>query len=142
VHEKVPVASIKFSKEDGFSIEASSPVSTSSREIWGLATNEFHPVSICMLSPNYWDNQKGIGHKHYFFMLQKCVSEEQPNGFFNEFLPDELTPHRKVFEALGGKMRVEESPDQLSGLGFSSTKRNTVTVKVHGSFTRMLKILF
>ena len=95
-----------------------------------------------MLSPNYWDEQMGKGNKHYFFFLDGCKNEGAPRGFFNEFLGAELTEHRKVFEALGLKMRVAESDEQLSGVGFSSTQRNSITVKVKGNFERILKIKF
>ena len=50
--------------------------------------------------------------------------------------------HKRVFEALGSKMRVEPSEEQLSGLGFSSTQRNALVCKVSGSFNRMIKITF
>ena len=33
-------------------------------------------------------------------------------------------------EALGSIAKVEESPNQLSGIGFSLTQRNKVTLKV------------
>ena len=96
---------------------------------------------VIMLSPNYWDDQSGIGNRHVFFMLKGCVNDEGPNGFFNEYLRSDLIEHRKVFEALGSKMRVEPSNDQLSGIGFSTTQRNSVVVKVTGKVTRTLKVI-
>ena len=103
---------------------------------------QFIPVSVMMYSPNYWDEQDGIGNRHYMFILKDCVSSETPNGFFNEFLDDSLMKHRKVFDALGSRMSVKVVGEQLSGVGFSSTIRNDVIVKVKGNTERILKIKF
>lgn len=140
--ETVHVATIKLDKNGEFSVVKSIDSTMASRTVWGIKTQTFVPVSMCMLSPNHWDGQKGIGNLHYMFILKDCKNEGQPRGFFNEFLKEELTPHRKVFEALGSRMRVEPSDTQLSGLGFSSTLRNSVVAKVEGKFSRTIKINF
>ncbi len=139
--ESVPVAEVTFDGED-FSIKELLSSSVSVREIWGVKTNRFIPVSVVMFSPNYWDEQDGIGHRHYFFMLKDCVNPELPNGFYNEFLKNELTEHKRVFEALGSKMHVEDTPDQLSGIGFSATRRNDVLIKIKGASERIIKVKF
>jgi hypothetical protein len=139
--ETIDVATVLFSRANGFSMKRSLDSSVSSKVLWGKTTNQFHPVSAMMLSPNYWDEQQGNGNKHFLFILDGCINDEEPNGFFNEFLRNDLMPHKRVFEALGSKMKVSgEDPKQLSGVGFSSTKRNNVICKVTGHIQRTIKI--
>lgn len=139
--EDVMVAEVTL-KDGQFSLMEKLPSTSAVRDLWGVKTQQFIPVSTIMYSPNYWDKQEGIGHRHYFFMLKGCLSPEVPNGFFNEYLKEDLMAQKRVFEALGSEMRVEPANDQLSGVGFSSTKRNDLIVRVSGQTTRTLKLKF
>ncbi len=94
-----------------------------------------------MNSPNHWDDHT-TGNKHYFFVIDGCINPESTRGFYNEFLTNDLLEHKRVFELLGSKTKTEETDEQLSGLGFSSTVRNSIVCKVYGSFNRTLKINF
>jgi hypothetical protein len=99
------------------------------KDLWGITTEQFVPVSTLMYSPNYFDDNE-VGNRHYFFILKGCVNDQPTRGIYNEFLRGDLQSHRKVFEVLGDRTKCEPSPDQLSGLGFSSTVRNSVVAKV------------
>lgn len=145
-------------KDKMFTIVHKIDSSVSVRELWNISTQSFQNVSAIMLSPNCWrdasdsdelsfnignkDKSYVQGNKHYFFMLENCVNDGTARGFYNEFFNEELNKHRKVLEVVGSKMKTEKTTNQMSGLGFSSTQKNSILVRVKGSFTRMLKIMF
>jgi hypothetical protein len=139
--ENITVAKFRYTHRKGIELIESLPSTQASKLIWSIPTQTFHRVNVVMLSPNHWDDRT-VGNKHYFFMLDGCLNEGKARGFFNEFLTDALTPYRKVFEVVGSKMKTEESDRQLSGLGFSSTQRNHLLCRVKGAFSRVVKINF
>lgn len=142
--QNVKVAEVSFDQYGDMSIHHAlkAAESISTHEVWNISTSQFVPVSMIMFSPNYWDEQTGNGHRHVFFMLKDCINDESPNGMYNEFLKNELLEHKRVFEALGAKMAVKPTNDQLSGVGFSTTKRNNLIVKVKGATERILNVKF
>lgn len=140
VQGTIDVAEIMF---DGvnFKVECLLENTQSSKQIWGIDTMQFTPVSVLMNSPNHWDGQS-VGNRHVFFMLRDCNNEESARGFYNEFLRSDLEDHRKVLELVGSRMRLDESATKLNGLGFSSTQRNNLVCRVKGNYTRVLNITF
>ena len=98
---------------------------------WNINLGEFVPVSLICFSPNYWNGNE-FGNRHIFFMLKDCINDTNPSGWFNEYLNNELHPHKRVMEALSSRMRVEDTENQLSGVGFSLGKlgERKITLKV------------
>lgn len=102
-----------------------------SQEKWGVKTETAVKVNMVMYSPNHWDGNS-VGNRHWFFILEGCKNPDATRGIYNEFLSSELDQHRKVFEVLGDKTKCQPTDDQLSGLGFSSTRNDVVTMRVSG----------
>ena len=129
-------------KNGQFGIKHLMPESAvSSREIYGLETNNFHKIDMICLSPNHWGDN-AVGNKHYMFMLHGCNAPTSIRGFHNENLTSDLLEHRKVMEVLGATNHADSTEKQLSGLGFNATVRDELIVKVSGTHKRMLKIKF
>ncbi len=137
----VDAVEFDYTHENGIKIIKSLPSIKASKEIWNISTQKFHKVSMIMNSPNHWDGHT-TGNKHIFFILDRCKNDKQTRGFYNEFLSNDLIEHRKVFEILGSKMKIAECDSQLSGLGLSSTQKNSVLARVSGTFSRTIKINF
>ncbi len=117
------------------------PESQSSKDIYGLPTQQFHKVNLICLSPNHWDGNN-IGNKHYFFILDGCKCPVGIRSFHNENLIPDLLQHRKVMEVLGVTNMINPTEKQLSGLGFNATVRDELIVRLQGSFKRVIKIKF
>lgn len=106
-------------------------VGAQSRELWGVKTLDLVRVNSILLSPNHW-TEPCVGNKHYFFILDGCKNPLPVRGIFNEFLHPRFEKHRKVFEVLGDKTKCPVADEQLSGVGFSSTRKDRVSVVVTG----------
>ncbi len=104
---------------------------TASQDKWGLQTETLVPVTIIAYSPNHWGENK-VGAKHLIFGLRGCKNPEPTRGIYNEYLRSDLEKHRKVFEVLGSKTKCASTDDQVSGIGFTAARGDTVTVVVDG----------
>lgn len=139
--EWVPLAVVTL-RGGSFSIRHLHPTTTSSQGKWGVNTETLVPVDTLLASPNHWDGQ-ATGNKHWFFILKDCRNPAPTRGIYNEFLSGALEPHRKVFEVLGAKTKCPPTNDQLSGVGFSSTRHDKATVVVKGDrINRAFNITF
>lgn len=139
-NEKVKVGEVIIAKNGEVTVVGLAE-GGASNEKWGVSTETWTPVDLICRSPNFW-NDKKIGHEHVFFMLKNCVRDESARGFYNEYMRDDLNAHRKVFEVVGAQMRVAPNDDQLSGIGFSITKRDEIKVRVKGATNRVLNVKF
>lgn len=112
-------------------------------EKWGTSGENWHEVSTMLYSPNYWD-ENAVGNKHYFFVSEDVVCDEEVRGIYNEFLKPEFgDKHRRVFEMLGNKTKCPVIDHHLAGFGFSSTRRDSVLVEVtKGKRVQIMEIQF
>lgn len=140
VHGDVQIAEVTL-KNGVFSIKHLLESSEVNKEMYALETNDFHKVNLVCLSPNHWGNDK-VGNKYYLFMLEGCKTPHNVRSFHNEHLIPDLLKHRKVMEVLGASTMVEATDKQLSGLGFNSTVKDELILRLSGNFKRMLKIKF
>jgi hypothetical protein len=111
-----------------FTIDHKIPCGSQPQELWGLTTQKFHRVTAVMHSPNHWDGE-AVGNKHFFFMLENLRNPEPARGLYNEYLSDSLQEHRKVLEVVGKQLMAPPVDNQMSGVGFSSTLRNSVVIR-------------
>lgn len=127
------VTALAFTIKDGLitSLESSDALKSEAKSttLWGMKTEAFVSVDTLMFSPNYWD-ENATGNKHWFFILKGCKNDEPTRGIYNEFLTQSLHEHRKVFEVLGSQTMCPVVDEQLSGVGFSSTRKDEVVIQV------------
>lgn len=144
VRGNVQVAEVTL-KKNVFSIKHLLPETSSTKEVYGLPTNEFHKVNLVCLSPNHWEGNN-VGNKHYFFMLDGAKVPTSIRGFHIENLSPVLLPHKRTLEVLGTThvIQPEKQAKQkvLSGLGFNATIPETLIVRLSGSHKRIMRIRF
>ena len=122
VGEDTPV---RIQSMSPFLVEGASNSST-----WSLEQESFVPVTMMMNSPNFWGGNRA-GNKHFIFMLEGCISTEPVTGFFNEYMHPDLREYGDVLEKLAQSLKTPlTGEEQVSGVGFSTTKRNNAIVRV------------
>lgn len=94
-----------------------------------ITADSFIEVKRIYTSPNYWTSN--VGNKHYIFETDNVEISNPIRGFFNEFLESRLAPHRKVFELLGGSLKISENLENaVTGYGFSVTSKENFLVRL------------
>ena len=137
--EYVDVVSFSYTKKGGVVFDSNAKNSQiNSTKIWDIDTNKFHKVNMITYSPNHWA-EPGVGNKHLFLILEGCKAPKS-NGFFNEFLKEDLyRNHKRVFEVLTNKLEVvDDGQPQLSGVGFSLTSQSQFHVRIDNN--RIFKV--
>lgn len=137
--EDVPCFRLTVKGGELVKIETDLPGGNVSQEKWGVKTETLVPVSLITYSPNHWQGQS-VGAKHLIFALKGCNNPEPTRGIYNEYLRGDLEKHRKVFEVLGAKTKCQPTGDQVSGVGFTAARGDTVTAVVDGR--RSYNIIF
>ena len=88
-----------------------------------VSSDKFIEVKNVLMSPNTWEQE--VGNKHFILLTDDVEVNEPVRGFFNEQLNSKLSPHRKVTEILGSKLKIQaadfEPTDVAKGYGFSET---------------------
>lgn len=111
------------------------------KELYGLELNRFHKVNLVCLSPNYW-GENNMGIKHYMFMLENCRTNKPLIPFHTEDLKSQLAKHNAAIREFSIAEMVAPDGEQLAGLGFNATVRDSIFVKVGGSHQRVIKVNF
>lgn len=140
-HKEWVTVAVATLKNGEWSVKHEITPESSSKSVWGINTQSFVKVKTLLNSPNHWHGSN-IGNKHWFFVLDNCVNPDKARGIYNEFLSPEFSDYRKVFELLGQKTKCEKSDEQLSGVGFSSTKRDSILIKAYGEQNRLWRVKF
>ena len=118
-------------KDGVFTIEHRLKSATASQDKWGIKTESLVPVTSVMFSPNHWGDNE-VGARHLIFALDGCKNPGSCRGIYNEFLKPDLVQHRRVFEVLGAKTKCPPADEQISGVGFTQARNDSVTVVVDG----------
>lgn len=129
--EIVPCFTIRVVGGRVVEIKASSVLTggSVSQDKWGVKTETLCPVVLATWSPNAWSGVV-VGPKHLILALRGCVNPGPCRTIYNEFLRADLTAHGKVWETLASKTKAPYSAEQVSGLGFTAARGDTVTVVV------------
>jgi hypothetical protein len=137
--ETIQIASIEVTDSHELILHPILPVTgrSATKEKWGLKTQQLIPVEAITWSPNFWNDDR-TGNLHWFFFLADCKNPNQARSLYNEFLNPALEKHRKVFEVLGAKLRCPVADDQLAGVGFSSTRKDKMTLVVTTEQTKRI----
>jgi len=123
-YESIELLKFKISKTEEFAVTWSNQEAERKVEL----PTKFVEIDTVLLSPNYWEEEKG--NRHVFFLRKgTAINLDRIRPYNIEQLRPELLKHKRSLAVLSKKVQIMGEP-RLVGYGISFSKQRELLVKV------------